>query len=442
LFLHSFVPDNPGTHANEHLAMNDRRLRVLAIASHPVQYSAPLFRLMAQHPHLDFQVAYCSLRGAEAGYDTEFGTTVKWDVPMLEGYSWTHVPNRLFGAETYLRICNPGLWPLIRKGRFDALLCYISYRSLSFWIAYFAAKLARTTFLFGTDTITLAARDARRWKTLFKRAVWPFLFRLADQVIVPSSGTRNLMRSLGIPEERVTLTPYCVDNQWWISRSKQIDRESVRHSWGAAPTDFVILFCAKLQHWKRPFDLLRAFARVNESHARLVFAGDGPLRPELESQARALGISPRVRFLGFVNQSQLPSVYRAADLLVLPSAHEPFGVVVNEAICCGCPVAASNCVGAAADLIAPVTPEFVFRCCDIDGLAAILSRAVRNPAGLREIAKRQFEHIRTWGPDQNVSTTVEAVQCAVFRLSHPNSSPAAGSPQADPVQHERSRFST
>jgi glycosyltransferase involved in cell wall biosynthesis len=422
--------------------MSNRPLRVLAIASHPVQYSAPLFRLMARHPRLDFQVAYCSLRGAEAGYDAEFATTVQWDVPMLEGYKWTHIPNRLFRQHSYLRVCNPGLWPLIRKGNFDAILSYVSYRSISFWIAYFAAKFSKTAFLFGTDTTTLAPRDGRRWKALFKKAAWPFLFRLGDQVFVPSSGTRDLMLSLGLSRDRITLTPYCVDNQWWIAKSTEIDRQSVRDSWGARPDDFVVLYCAKLQPWKRPFDLLHAFAKLNEPRARLVFAGDGPLRAELESKASALGIAARVRFLGFVNQSQLPAVYTSADLLVLPSAHEPFGVVVNEAICCGCPVAASDCVGAAADLIAPVHPEFVFRCGDIDGLATILRGAIRHPGQLREIAKREFEHLRTWGPDQNVAATVEAVERGMLHASRLADNTAINPSSNQPVERERSRLST
>ena len=81
--------------------MTERRLRVLTIASHPVQYGAPLFRLMARHPKLDFQVAYCSLRGAESGYDPEFGANVQWDVPLLDRYKWTHIPNRGNGTESF-----------------------------------------------------------------------------------------------------------------------------------------------------------------------------------------------------------------------------------------------------------------------------------------------------------------------------------------------------
>src|SRR5208283_3098185 len=116
----------------------------------------------------------------------------------------------------------------------------------------------------------------------------------------------------------ITLTRYSVDNDWWEEQSSQVDRAAVRRSWGIHPETTVILFCAKLQSWKRPLDLLRAFGRAKVPNSLLVFAGEGPLRSELESEAAALQIAERVYFLGFVNQSQLPSVYTASDLMVLP----------------------------------------------------------------------------------------------------------------------------
>ena len=396
--------------------MPERRFRVLAVASHPVQYAAPIFRLMAQHPQLDFHVAYCSLRGAEEARDPEFGTSVKWDVPLLDGYAWTHVPNRGSGSETFFGVYNPGLWKFIRVGHFDALLCYTGYLRATFWIAYLAAKSAGAAFLFGTDATTLVSRQDRAWKRLAKRMAWPLLFRLADQVIVPSSGTRNLILSLGLPRERVTLTPYVVDNDWWTAQSGRVDREAVRASWRAKPGDTVILFCAKLQPWKRPADLLRAFAKAKLSNALLVFAGEGPLRQQLDAEALALGVDSRVRFLGFVNQSQLPAVYTSADVMVLPSEYEPFAVVVNEAMLCGCPVIASDLVGAAQDLIAPVCRKFILPCGDVAALAALLSTIARDRTLLQGIRRLGLAHLQTWTPQRNVSTTLDAIELAVSRV--------------------------
>ena len=140
----------------------------------------------------------------------------------------------------------------------------------------------------------------------------------------------------------MTLTPYTVDNEWWLRRSMSVDRDAVRAKWGAGAEDLVVLFCAKLQSWKRPLDLLRAFSQTDFTKALLIVAGEGPQHSELQAEALCLGIASRVRFLGFVNQSQLPPLYTSADVMVLPSGYEPFAVVVNEAMCCACPVISSD----------------------------------------------------------------------------------------------------
>jgi glycosyltransferase involved in cell wall biosynthesis len=396
--------------------MPERRNRVLLIASHPAQYLAPLLRQMALRSKLDLQVAFCTLRGAEAAFDPEFGTTVKWDIPLLDGYAWKHVPNRGTGRETFFGLWNPGIWKLIREGHFDAVICHTGYLRATFWMAYLAAKFSSAAYLFGTDTTTLTPLDGRMWKRQVKRVLWPLLFRLADQVIVPSTGSLELMRSLGLPDERVTLTPYVVDNDWWLEQSARVDRVAVRSAWDASPEDTVILFCAKLQPWKRPLDLLQAFAQAKLPNALLVFAGEGPLRGRLESEAEALGVVARVKFLGFVNQSQLPAIYTAADLMVLPSSYDAFGVVVNEAMLCGCPVAVSDSVGAGRDLVEEGKTGFVYPCGDIKLLATILQQAVTDRAKLREMGSAARARMDSWSPRENIDQTIDAVACAVSRV--------------------------
>ena len=422
--------------------MPDPRYRVLAIGTHPVQYMTQLLRRMAAHPSLDLQVAYCSMRGAESGHDPEFGAAIKWDVPLLDGYAWSHVPNRGSGKESFFGLFNPGLWKLIRSGNFDAVLCFTSYVRATFWVSYFASRSCRAAFLFGCDQGSLEPRDGRQWKRTLKKIAWPILYGLADQVVVSSTRARQLIHSLGIPDERITLTPLVVDNDWWEARTAEVNRQAVRQSWGATEEHAVILFCAKFQAWKRPFDLLHAFAQANIPQSLLVFAGEGPLRPQLEEAVGKLGLASRVRFLGFVNQSQLPAVYASADLMVLPSEFEPFGVVVSEAMCCGCPVAASDCVGAAPDLIVPVAPQFIFSPGDVGALAGILSDAFADRARLRALSQAVRAHLRTWSPDRNVAATVDAIRMAVGRL-HPQSSEEKTSslpvPEKSAAQPQRPR---
>lgn len=396
--------------------MPDKRFRVLAVASHPVQYMAPLFRRMAVHPELDLQVAYCSTQGAAAaGYDPDFQTNVQWDVPLLDGYSWIEVPNKGSKDESFFGVQNPELRDVIHRGNFDAVLCYLSYTTASFWIAQRAAKDRGAAFLFGTDAHSLASRDGKSWKAWTKRLLWPFLFRFADQIFVPSSGTYDLIRSLGISADRITVTPYAVDNEWWRAQSAKVDRQVMRSEWGVDSEQPVILFCAKLAAWKRPADLLRAFARAPLRDAVLVYAGAGAERDRLETEAQELGVEGRVKFLGFANQSQLPAIYTAADLMVSPSEYEPFAVVVNEAMCCGCPVIASDQVGAARDLIRPIREEFVFPAGDVAALAKTLWFAFSDREKLRETVKAGLLQVEKHSPQVTVAATVEAVRKAVER---------------------------
>lgn len=392
--------------------MPERRFRVLAVVSHPIQYAVPVFRLLAQNPQVDFQVAYCTLRGAEAAYDPEFGRSVQWDVPLLDGYKWTHVPNQGSGGESFVGLYNPGLWKLIRDGRFDSVLCSLGYMKSSFWISYFAARIGGAPFMFMTDATSIAARDGKKWKAWAKRVAWPGLFRLFSQVLTASTAGVALMRSLGIPERKISLTLDTVDNDWWLAESARVDRDEVRASWGLDGKEKVVLFCAKLQPWKRPMDLLRAFAAAQIPRSTLLFAGDGPLRPNVEAEAAALGLGKRVRVLGFVNQSQLPAIYRASDLLVIPSEYEPFGLVVNEAMLCGCVVIASDKVGAVRDLISPGRTGYVYPCGDTRSLAEALRSAFADSVKLTEIGQAAGDRISRW----SAHASADAIAAAVVRV--------------------------
>ena len=392
-----------------------KKFRVLLLCTHPVQYGSPMWRLMAQRPELEILVAYCSLEGAEAYVDPGFGVEVVWDIPLLDNYPWVHLknvsPRPAIGG--FFGFVNPGVWRLIRSEKFDAVIVFTGYICATFWIAVAAAKIRGVPLLFGTDAHDLNPRNQSAWKARIKRHLWPRLFRLADVVIVPSSGTVALMRSLKIPPERVMLTPYVVHNEWWIEQAKHVDRAAVRRNWNIPADAPVVLFCAKLQPWKRPQDLLRAFARADVPGSYLVYAGDGPMRAQLEAEAQALNISGRTRFLGFVNQSALPQVYCASGPLVLPSEYEPFGVVVNEAMLCGQCAIVSDRVGAKFDLIREGETGFVYPCGNVDALASLLRHILSDRDALHRYGETAKQRIAEWSPRAYIDSFVCAVRRAL-----------------------------
>ena len=127
-----------------------------------------------------------------------------------------------------------------------------------------------------------------------------------------------------------------------------------------------------------------------------------------------MGIAGRVRFLGFVNQSGLPETYCASDVLVLPSSYEPFGVVVNEAMLCGCSVIVSDCVGAGFDLVREGRTGFIYPCGNISlHPTGILATALRDQTKLAELGRAAVLRMETWSPRENIDSLVMAVGRAV-----------------------------
>ena len=390
------------------------RRRLLMVGSHVVQYSSPTFRQIASDARIDLLVAYCSMQGAEPGIDPGFGVKVSWDTSLLEGYPWVYVSNRAPrpGLGRFFGLINPGLWKLIREGHFDAVLVS-GYFYASAWICIVAAKWYGVPLMFITDSHSLRSWAARsKWKVRIKKAMVRRIFSLGKILLALSSGGVEHLEALGFSRESVVLTPYVVDNDWWAEQAAKIDRNAVRAAWRIPSNASVALFCAKLQPWKGPLDLLEAFARANVPDSYLVFAGDGSLRSSLEQRAAEMGVVNRVRFLGFMNQSQLPPVYCASDVLVLPSHYEPFGLVVNEAMLCGCPVAVSDRVGARFDLVRPGENGFVFPVGDVDALVAILKDILPDSEKQARMGAAARQRMTTWSPHEFADSVVRAVNLA------------------------------
>jgi len=392
--------------------MSQDKYRLLIVSTHPVQYSAPIFRLMAEHPQLDILVAYCNMQGAELGLDRGFGLEIVWDIPLLDGYPWIQIKNLSPKPNLghFWGLVNWDLIKLIQEKKFNAIVSLTGYNYGTFWMVAIIAKLKKIPLLFGTDAHELRPRSGESWKTKLKAIILPLIFSLADTVIVPSSGGIKLMQSLGITDDKIQLTPYVVNNDWWLEQSAKVNRSQVREQWNIPETSPVVLFCAKLQPWKSPQHLLHAFAQANVQDTYLVFVGSGPLQQELETTAQVLGISEQIRFLGFVNQSQLPSVYTSADLFVFPSEYEPFGVVVNEAMLCGCPVIASNRIGAKYDLIREGETGFIYPWGEIDTLTKILQEVLPNREGLKQMGETARNRMETWHPHYNVEALIQAIK--------------------------------
>lgn len=354
--------------------------RLAIVSTHPIQYYAPWFRYLASRADLQLRVFYLddpSLRGAP---DPEFGVDLKWDVPLLDGYDSIFVPNlsRQPGSSHYLGLHNPSLWSRIdgMKPHATLLMAY-HYRSLL--PPLLKGRVRGPVFLRGDSHLLGRKASLRRWLAdrVIRRA-----FSALDGALYTGALNREYFLFHGLAPSRLHFSPPAVDLDRFCPSDEVVSQAaSWRRSLGIPEQDRVVLFAGKLIPKKRPLDLLRAFRQAALPDASLLFAGDGPLKPQLQEAAAG---DSSIRFSPVQNQSAMPRTYAASDLMVLPSdsASETWGLAVNEAFAMGVPAVVSDRVGCGPDLVAGRDTGLVFPAGDVDALAEALRLGLEDPGQL------------------------------------------------------------
>ncbi len=369
--------------------------RLAYLVSHPIQYQAPLLRHLAAQPDLDLEVLFLSDVSAGRHTDRGFGTEVEWDVPLLDGYahvfldSWYRT-SRINFAEPLVR----GLRRHLAEGEFDALWVHGWYHQVNLRAMSTARELGMRVLLRGESFVR--GRRSRVRDALQRRVLG-----LADAYLAIGSLNHRFYRYHGIGTEHIFDVPYAVDNAFFRERALAASRtrEELRSELDLEPGRPVVLYAAKLLRHKRPDDLLRAYEEISpggrEPDPYLLFVGDGPERQRLETRAASNGWSS-IRFLGFKNQTELPRLYDLCDVFVLPSDHEPWGLVVNEVMNAGRPVITTDCVGASMDLITEGVNGFTVPVGDTASLAERLREVLSDDVLRKAMGRASLEMISDW----------------------------------------------
>ncbi len=359
-------------------------MRVAYLVTHPIQYQAPLLRLIAAQPDIDLTVFFQSDVSLRSYEDAGFKRAVAWDVPLLDGYRSEFLPG--FGRHDPIGAQWPINWGFgsrLKRARFDVLWVHGYARHVN-WAAMLVAK-ARGLKVFVRDEATAFSAQRSPLRRWLKQGFFSALSALVDVFLVIGSANRDYYLAQGIPPEKLVSMPYCVDNAFFASRAAEAAtrREALRRELGLEAGRPVILYASKFEPRKRPDDLLSAYEQLLRTGGRagrsyLLLAGDGVLRASLEAAARAKDLKD-ARFLGFRNQTELPALYDLCDVFVLPSTNEPWGLVVNEVMATGRAVGVSDAVGCARDLVVDGRNGAIFPVGRIDALAAALAAGAPPP---------------------------------------------------------------
>jgi glycosyltransferase involved in cell wall biosynthesis len=340
-------------------------MRIAFLVERPTQFEAPFYRFAARDPAHELRVLFTGGSGlAGPVFDPELGTSVSWGIDLLGGYPSEVCPAA--GAASWLA-------ERLRPGRCDLLIAN-GYTKPLYRLGTRIARQSGVATALRLDSVLF---DGSLVRDLAKRLLFAtYMKRTYDLFFGVGSLTLEYLRAFGVPAERTGLFPYAVDVEAFRSRStlSPAQRAGGRERLGVPAGARVILSLAKLSSREAPWDLLRAFARMDQEDLWLVLAGDGPERAALE---RAAG--PQVRFPGYIPYPELPALYAAADLFVHPAREERWGVSVQEALACGLPVVASSRVGAAFDLIQPGGNGFLYPAGNDEELAGRIGEALALP---------------------------------------------------------------
>lgn len=391
-----------------------RNLRLAYAASHPIQYEVQLLRLLSRRPELEFKAFYYSHYGVGKFFEDEFQREISWDKDLLGGYEHEFLPT-IFEANR-----TGHLYPLVTGAgnaldRYEPDAVWIrSYVRQGDWAVLSAAKKMDVPVLFRGES-HLRSHSRSIAKRFFKSAVLPPLFNTIDAFLAIGTLNREYYKHYGVEGDKMFSVPYCVDNDYFRTYIKQAKMHRSEHRANlsipnGAP---VVLFLSKLTPRKRPRDLIEAFKQVLRQgvprpRPRLVFVGDGPLREELLASVPN-ELEGLVHLVGYKNQKEICKFYDMADIFVLPSEHEPWGLVVNEAMNAELPVIATKDVGSAHDLIIHGENGFRYDVSDVSTLAKHIKYLINNPKVRRKMGIRSIDRIQDWDFSRAADGVVEAV---------------------------------
>jgi len=383
--------------------------KLAIIMSHAIQYQTPLLRRLAASEDIDLMVYFNWDFGIKETYDSELNVTVKWDIPVLEGYPYKFLKN--FSpkpSSNFWGQLNFGIVRELIKNHYDAVLLY-GWNSFSNWVAFFTAFLIGTKVFLQAESPLNQELMKPKWKLFFKKLILKSLFRRISAFLYIGEENRKFYEYYGVPEWKLFFVPYAVDNERFIKSAEELKPRRVelrKRLLNIEDERPIILFTGKFILKKRPMDLLRAYelqssseaSRVGESPIpALIFVGGGALRSELETYVKDHNIIG-VYFVGFKNQTELPEYYAISDLFVLPSGPgETWGLVVNEAMCFDLPVIVSDVVGCGYDLVKQGINGFVFPLGDIDRLAEYISIVLSG-----DYKQRSLEIIKNYSHEKDV----------------------------------------
>lgn len=385
--------------------------KIAVITSHPIQYQSPLFRAISQQSDIDLTVYFgCDYGSNPKKVHPGFGKAFAWDIPLLDGYKHVFLKNSKadIGVNDW-RLDGPELKSHFESNQYDAVILF-GWNKVLFWQAIWWAKKYNISLILRAES---NLKHIQSWLTKWiKKVLFPILFKQFKAFMSIGSHNSELYLHYGVQKTAIHDAPYCVDNDFFAEGASKsaIKARQLRLSLGIPESDTVFLFMAKFVDRKRPLDLIAAAVKNRECrNFHVILVGGGELMEACQSAITTNQLD-NVHLVGFINQTELPTYYAAADVFVLPSHYETWGLVLNEAMACGLPGIVSDTCGATQDMIIEGETGYSYPMGDVQQLAKLMMLMAENSDNCQQMGLRAAGHVQNFSVPVVVSALKNILQ--------------------------------
>ncbi|OGT36789.1 MAG: hypothetical protein A3F12_00710 [Gammaproteobacteria bacterium RIFCSPHIGHO2_12_FULL_38_14] len=246
-----------------------------------------------------------------------------------------------------------------------------------------------------------------RLKKIIKRVLFPILFRFPRGFLPGGTRQKKYLAHYGVGDYKMIKANMTVDTEKisrYTSSIPNDERCMIRKQYKADEHDVVFLYVGRLLDWKGIRELLAAIKKFDNYRVKVWIAGDGELAEEVREAEKN---NNRVHYLGRVSGDLLWKIYHAADVFVLPSHAEPWGLVVNEAMAAGKPVIVTNAVGCVDDLVTHQKEGLIIKPKNITALSDAMQYVLDQPYQRETMGFNAKNRIASWTLQNEARNIIE-----------------------------------
>ncbi len=385
------------------------RPKILFFSEIETPYRQAVFEKLCLQGDWDIRFVYLSQTQKGRHWKLSRSDTLEQKTSVLPGRQWAS-----YGSHAVF--INQGVQKFLKEQRPD--ICIVSgYAQPAFWGIRKFCLQNHLPYITVTESHLNKPRSSF-WK---KIKSWPIrrFYAKASSHLTMGSASKRYIQSFGAADPDIFFFPNTIDVPAF-QRDIEVLREEptkVRKNLGMGDGT-IILYVGNMETWKGVEVLLEAFHAVRPKHpnASLHLVGAGSQETSLKRAYASTSTS--IFFHGFQQPQELPAFYAAADLFVLPSRHETWGVVVIEAMAAALPAVVSDAVGCSPDLVEPGTTGLSFSPSSTQDLKDKLDWMLSNPSERSRMGAEARKKIQAWSIDRAVQGFKMAIDHTVQKETY------------------------